>query len=144
MVVMSRDQAKQRFTENLERALDAAGWIKGRGRRQRVAKEFEVSVETARKWLSGLAIPNQTHIAVIANRLGISPAKLHADVDLGGDGIAEDAFGRKLLTMWQDLTDEVKGQIVAFALINAATKPTGKKVVTHGRGASTGTSLPGK
>lgn len=135
---MTRHEAKEQFSRRFNIVLDDNNECpRGRGRRSWVSKEFSVSVETARKWLTGLAIPDQTNMGIIAARLQISPAKLHAGVVEAQEKqvrIGADRFASKLAVMWDQLTDEVKGQIVAFALINASTLPASKKADPQGRG----------
>jgi hypothetical protein len=41
--------------------------------------------------------------------------------------IGVDYFARRLSDLWDELTDETKGQILAFALVNAVTKAAPKK-----------------
>jgi hypothetical protein len=135
MVVMSREQAKTQFSKNLADALDRnLDTPSGRGRTRWVSKEFGVSYEAARKWLGGLAIPDQTHIAIIAKRLKVDPAKLHAGPDVETARIGNDSFAQRLAAIWSSLSDEVKEQIIAYALVSAATSPpSAKKPSAQGR-----------
>lgn len=41
--------------------------------------------------------------------------------------IGLDHFARRLTEIWDELTDETKGQILAFAMVNAVTKAAAKK-----------------
>lgn len=90
-----------------------------------VATRFGVSKEAARKWLAGESIPDQTHLLMIIEDLKIRPSQLIGGLD--EQGISADHFGVKLIRMWDDLTDEVKGKMVAFAEINATTTPKAHK-----------------
>ncbi|WP_266159877.1 hypothetical protein [Dyella silvatica] len=60
------------FSQRLHISLDLAGIEKGRGRTGHLAARFDVSGETARKWLNGLAIPALVRRLDIAHRLGVS------------------------------------------------------------------------
>lgn len=60
------------FSQRLHVSLDLAGMEKGRGRAGHLAARFDVSGETARKWLNGLAIPALVRMLDIAHRLGVS------------------------------------------------------------------------
>lgn len=69
-----------------------------------------------------------------AKVLGCKPAEIRPDLpelrhgsDPPDELIGDDRFAQKLRTMWPDLTDETKGQMVAFGLIHATTKPAAKK-----------------
>lgn len=56
------------FARRLHLALDAAGFEKGRGRTGALAKEFNVSRETSRKWLNALALPELDRMIGLATR----------------------------------------------------------------------------
>ncbi|MGI9213004.1 MAG: hypothetical protein ACR2HF_11080 [Methylococcaceae bacterium] len=59
------------FSTRLDWALTYAGVPEGKPRRAAVAKRFSVSVETARKWLSGLVLPDPWRILSIAGELEV-------------------------------------------------------------------------
>lgn len=54
------------FARRLHHALDEAGFEKGRGRTAALATRFNVSRETARKWLTGLALPELERMMALA------------------------------------------------------------------------------
>jgi hypothetical protein len=142
VVTTKRDQTKAQFSKSLKAALDASDVPNAKDKRKRtgwLAKEFGVTYEAARKWLSGLSIPDQTHIAMIADRLRVDPARLHAGPNVESAHIGNDTFAMKLSGLWDALTDEVKGQIIGFALVHATTLPAAKKSGAQGRGTRTGT-----
>jgi hypothetical protein len=117
-----RDKARAAFSLRLNSALDKVPECpKKRGRPKWLARRFGVTTTAAQKWLGGLSIPDQTNISRIAASLGVAASWL-----MSGDGaetvaIARDHFAAKLATVWGDLPDDVKGQIVSFALVQAAT-----------------------
>jgi len=63
---------KAQFAERLNQACDLAGIPSGRGRRADLARMFNVSGESARKWLSGESIPKSSRVVQIALRLGVN------------------------------------------------------------------------
>lgn len=70
-----RDQMSaqhEAFARRLHQALDYAGFDKGRARTGKLAAEFEVSRETARKWLVGDALPELERMIAIAVRMQVS------------------------------------------------------------------------
>lgn len=60
------------FSRRLHRALDYAGFVVGRPRTSALADEHGVSRETARKWLSGLALPELHRLIDLAVRCQVS------------------------------------------------------------------------
>lgn len=70
-MVASLEKEKAEFARRFRAALDCAGVKDDRQRRGRISKEFRVSVETARKWLSGESIPATKRIPSIADWLGV-------------------------------------------------------------------------
>lgn len=60
------------FSQRLHRALDLAGYERGRGRTAALARAYDVSRETARKWLTGLALPELARMIEVATDLGTS------------------------------------------------------------------------
>lgn len=70
---MHSDDVKIRsdFSKRLGWALSHAGVPDGKLRRAAVAKKFNVSVETTRKWLTGLVLPDPWRILAIAEELGV-------------------------------------------------------------------------
>ena len=123
-MVVSRIDTKSEFALRLAAALDTVKECpRDRGRRQWIAREFAVSVETARKWLEGLAIPDQTNLSRLSARTGVSPAWLFA---ANGNRIADgsaDPYSDKLAGMWDQLDDEAKKQILSFATVRIAKLP---------------------
>lgn len=59
--------ATEAFAGRLHEALDSVGFAKGRMRTGKLATMYNVSRETARKWLSGLALPELERMITIAN-----------------------------------------------------------------------------
>lgn len=60
------------FARRLNRTLDEAGFVVGRRRTAALAQEHEVSRETARKWLVGLALPELPRLIELAVRHQVS------------------------------------------------------------------------
>lgn len=54
------------FARRLHRALDLAGFAQGRSRTGALSRHYDVSRETARKWLSGLALPELERMIALA------------------------------------------------------------------------------
>ena len=73
---------KKQFAMRLNLALDTAGFDpKGKGRHVAVANQFQVSAESARKWLAGENFPDTKRIPEIARALNVSAQWL-----LSGEG----------------------------------------------------------
>lgn len=62
----------EQFAERLRKALDRAGFEQGRGRTGALAASYAVSRETARKWLTGLALPELPRIIELARDFDVS------------------------------------------------------------------------
>lgn len=60
------------FAQRLHVAMDLAGMKKGRSRTSELAAVFDVSRETARKWLNDLAMPELERLTEMAGRFGVS------------------------------------------------------------------------
>lgn len=56
----------EQFAERLRQALDRARFVAGRSRTGALADRYAVSRETARKWLTGLALPELARIIELA------------------------------------------------------------------------------
>lgn len=54
------------FADRLRQTLDRAHFVPGRGRTSALADRYAVSRETARKWLTGLALPELARIIELA------------------------------------------------------------------------------
>lgn len=124
MVVHTRDGAKKAFSAKLHQALDRVDFPGGRERIRALSKALHVTYEAARKWLKEEAIPDQTNILRICAKLHIDMAELQIDFDPDSREFGNDNFSRKLIAVWRDLNDEVRGQILGFALVQATTRPT--------------------
>lgn len=72
-----------KFASRLDFALTQAGIPKDRARLRRVASMFGVSREAARKWLTGMAVPETRRIMAIAKRLRVSAEWLLTGSDHG-------------------------------------------------------------
>ncbi|SFL32923.1 hypothetical protein [Lysobacter sp. cf310] len=60
------------FAQRLRHALDYSGFAKGRGRIGALAIQYNVSRETARKWLAGLSLPELQRMIEIAKQQRVS------------------------------------------------------------------------
>lgn len=62
----------EHFAGRLRKALDRNGFEQGRGRTSALANRYAVSRETARKWLTGLALPELPRIIELAGDFDVS------------------------------------------------------------------------
>lgn len=98
MGVQEKDSFASRFAE----ALTDAGIPDNRDRRKHVAKMFKVSVETVRKWLTGIAKPQPNKIQSIARKLRVNGEWLLTGIglksghDAGSQAVAVTADGAAL------------------------------------------------
>lgn len=60
------------FAQRLRHALDYSGFAKGRARIGALAIQYNVSRETARKWLAGLSLPELQRMIDIATQQRVS------------------------------------------------------------------------
>ncbi|RPE81598.1 helix-turn-helix domain-containing protein [Vulcaniibacterium tengchongense] len=60
------------FARRLNQALDYSGFAQGRARTGSLAREYDVSRETARKWLRGLSLPELERMLQLALDLQVS------------------------------------------------------------------------
>ena len=60
------------FADRLQQTLDRARFVQGRGRTSALADRYAVSRETARKWLTGLTLPELARIIELAKDLNAS------------------------------------------------------------------------
>lgn len=60
------------FAQRLRHALDYSGFAKGRARIGTLAIQYNVSRETARKWLAGLSLPELQRMIDIATQQHVS------------------------------------------------------------------------
>lgn len=143
MVVIPSDREKQDFSNALKELLQD---VPDRERTPLVARICKVTYQSAHKYLNGQSIPRRERIRMLIKHIGPRGAILLGganvrDIKIGDD---DDPLGQKLTTIWGSLNEEVKGQIVAFALISAATLPVPKDPEPQGIGAQKKTSPPGK
>lgn len=59
------------FARRLHQALDHVGFDRGRSRTGKLANHYDVSRETARKWLSGLAMPEFDRMIALADHANV-------------------------------------------------------------------------
>ncbi|WP_407354516.1 helix-turn-helix domain-containing protein [Luteimonas sp. R10] len=62
----------EEFADRLRHMLDRADFVPGRGRTGALADRYAVSRETARKWLTGLALPELSRIIALAKDFNAS------------------------------------------------------------------------
>jgi len=127
MVGSKRTETKEAFSKAFDKALDRVKFEPKPGRIRALGKALGVSYEAARKWLGGEAVPDQTNMLRIQKILKINAAELRIDFDDSSRDFGHDTFSRKLMSMWRDLDDEVRGQLVGFAIVQATTKPAEAK-----------------
>ena len=63
------------FAQRLRHALDYSGFAKGRARIGALAIQYNVSRETARKWLAGLSLPELQRMIDIAKQQRVRDRK---------------------------------------------------------------------
>jgi hypothetical protein len=124
MVANTRDEAKKAFSVKLHQALDRVGFPRKPERVRALSKALRVSYEAARKWLGEESIPDQTNMLRICAILHIDMAELQIDFDPDSREFGNDSFSRKLITLWRELNDDVRGQLLGFALVQATTRPS--------------------
>ncbi|HEY0204869.1 MAG TPA: helix-turn-helix domain-containing protein [Acetobacteraceae bacterium] len=62
----------ENFADRLRQTLDRAHFVDGRGRTSALATRYAVARETARKWLTGLALPELNRIIELAKDFNVS------------------------------------------------------------------------
>jgi transcriptional regulator with XRE-family HTH domain len=96
------------FADRLQQALDRARFVEGRGRTSALADRYAVSRETARKWLTGLALPELARIIELAKDFNASFEWLAT-----GRGHFRLGVGEKS-SVYQRLTDDEGHLLDAF------------------------------
>lgn len=87
------------FADRLRRTLDRARFVEGRGRTGALAHRYAVSRETARKWLTGLTLPELARIIELAKDFDASFEWLATGRGQVHLGVGEDAsFAYRRLT----------------------------------------------
>lgn len=79
MVAREKDTARAEFSGRLNQLLDEEQ-IQKRSRRSLLAREHGVSTEAARKWLTGLAMPDQANLAIMARNRRVSVTWLQSGI----------------------------------------------------------------
>jgi len=117
VVAMSKDQVRKAFSRRLNGVLDEIADISGDNRRRRrswMRDRYKVSVETARKWLTGIDLPDQMHLAMLAADLKVS-----SDWLLTGNGArrppVQDQLLEELLTIWPQLSSDDRHEVLRYA-----------------------------
>lgn len=123
MVANSKEETKAAFSKRLNDVLDEREDIpRARGRRQWIAKRYRVSVETARKWLMGLDMPDGVNLARIAGDLKISPDWLRSNVGHPRPQPTDPLFD-ELTRTWPSLRPEDRADVVKYAKFRRAEPP---------------------
>lgn len=106
----------QGFAKRFNEALDDIHVRPGRGRPDEVRKMFKVSRETARKWLSGLAMPSEDRRDEFKSKLTVRLAWLFFDEGQKGDEFTpeETAYLRKMQMLSPTAQVGIKTVIDAF------------------------------
>jgi transcriptional regulator with XRE-family HTH domain len=102
------------FAERLRHMLDRADFPSGRARTGALADRYAVSRETARKWLTGLALPELTRIIELAKDLDASFEWLAT-----GRGNVQLRVGDTAAT-YRHLTDNQERLLIAFGKLPEA------------------------
>ncbi|TAL86357.1 MAG: DNA-binding protein [Rhodanobacter sp.] len=111
------------FADRLRRTLDRARFVEGRGRTGALADRYAVSRETARKWLTGLTLPELARIIELAKDFDASFEWLatgRGQVQLGVGEEASCAYRRltehesRLLDAFRSLPESKRRLLVEF------------------------------
>lgn len=94
--MIAEQDNKAAIAARLAEAFTAIGIQEGRGRHQRIADEFGVSRETARKWEAAEAIPEMWRLSEISKRSGYSVQHLLAADSDNGTREEPATYGREL------------------------------------------------
>lgn len=123
MGTVERRAAREAFSRRFAQVLDGRDEVpRTRGRRSWVAKKWSVSIETARKWLMGLDIPDRAHLAAICTDLRASPDWMLTG--LGSRHLADDdALLDRLVSAWCLLEVDHREQLVALAVFMSQRAP---------------------
>ena len=79
MVAKEKDAARAEFSDRLNQLLDEEQ-VQKRSRRSLLAREHNVSTEAARKWLTGLAMPDQANLAIMARNRQVNVTWLQSGI----------------------------------------------------------------
>ena len=112
MVVRTKDEARREFAKNLNEALDKEsaprrgrpGWLRSR-------LGNIVSRETCRKWLAADDMPDQAHLSVLVDTLGLNAQQLRTGEWDPPPG-AKDERLVLLTKSWPGLADETRRAIM--------------------------------
>ena len=74
----TEDEIRKGFAGRLVKALAVAGYPNDNQLRKHLSKRYGVTVENARKWVSGLSMPTIAKMALIAEDLNVDAAWLMA------------------------------------------------------------------
>lgn len=92
------DAAYEDFAGRLRQSLDRAHFVQGRGRTSALADRYAVSRETARKWLTGLALPELSRIIELAKDFDVSLEWLATGRKPVPQGVGETSSAYRRLT----------------------------------------------
>lgn len=101
-MVVDKRAARQAFARRLGIALSGAGIADDQFRRGWVSRTFGVSVESARKWLVGEAMPDTARIEGIARELGVAANWLLSGTEETQRTAIADPEGSYIVDRWQD------------------------------------------
>lgn len=125
VVAHNKEQTRAAFSKRLNAVLDEVKDCPARrGRRQWVAKRYGVSVESARKWLTGEDMPDGTNSARIAADLGINDGWLRSGVGPMRPPVS-DAVLDELTRTWPSLDTSVRLEILRFVQFRKTDKRSG-------------------
>jgi hypothetical protein len=123
MVVQNKAETREAFSRRFNAVLDERGDCpEARGRRQWVAKRYKVSVETARKWLSGLDMPDGANSARICNDLKVNENWLRAGTGPPREP-ENDPTLDELTRTWPSLDPAARLEVLHFARFRKSTPP---------------------
>jgi hypothetical protein len=124
MVVKTKEQAREEFSRNLNKALDQIEAPK-RGRAGWLRKQIGeiVSRESCRKWLNGLEIPDEAHMSVLIDRFSLNMQHLRTGRWEPSPGSRDERFG-ELERAWPELDDNIRNAIMGvLRAVKPATAP---------------------
>jgi hypothetical protein len=123
-MVVAKERAREDFSQRLQEALADLGIGRFAQQKQWLGSRFKISGEAARKWLQGIALPDQARWGSLADGLGVRAEWLR-------DGILPKVSGtgvREPVLHYGDQSQPVKLDVLTLALTIVSTELTAKQL----------------